>query len=940
MGRVIRMKLLISNPQHRRSIFSPMKNRLMFTMVFIVITGTFLAAEELTDRLQRGLLEEEANLNYPAAITNYQEVVRQSDAQRRVVATAIFRLAECYRKLGQTHEARAYYERVLRDFSDQPNLVALSQQHVGPASLASREPSTHQPSGEDAELLRLQKLLETSPDLINAPDDDGLSLLSKAAAQGQVRVAEFLLSKGAEINRKGRSGKTPLMDAVGAGHKALVERLLERGADIHARSANHITALHIAASSGFTLLIKTLLDHQAGIDAQDDTGRTPLIDAISKKEQAAAVTLLEAKANPRLLVKNGHSALSYAAMNGLTHLVSRLVEAGAEVNPAAPALNPLRQAIMANQMESVLWLLDHGASVSQADIPNDSIVVLALEKGSVDAAMALIRKGANVNNPGPSFLREKVRIGGQSPKTAHALHYAAADGRMDLLQLLLDHQANVNAPDSISQAKPLHYAVWNNQTNVIPVLIQKGASTEDTGGWNILPVPNTPGSPGRRLAPGSYTPIGMAIAQENAALVDLLLSHGVDPKGMATESTSILFWAANLENAEVLKAVLAHKPSLVQTNLQGYPVLWYSVDCGLNKTLRLLLETGADPNASFRGVPSLSQAVYRDNFKAAQMLLTHGANPNIMGFVDNWATHSPLSLVQLKMQNLNKSPSAFSGNRPSLSEYQEMEALLLKHGASEFLARRQGIHLDRPDWDSAQLILRQSTNDWNRFTLLELLAVIYSGTNTMTSTGPGNPSRSFYAFPDFKRITINRILPGDKATTNLVFDAEARLRKGLLAGDLLLEWGDKVRLPEADHLVQEQWEGLTEEALKAFQNHLKRQVKVSIKDQVHELILVPTMQLKQFPSRTARERGPVDLLDISVGPSKPTNQVEVADFWIGTGVQQAKILRASSDQSRIKVKRCDPETGQDREFIMDLTQADPKDTIWLRDGDVIEVPER
>lgn len=200
--------------------------------------------------------------------------------------------------------------------------------------------------------------------------------------------------------------------------------------------------------------------------------------------------------------------------------------------------------------------------------------------------------------------------------------------------------------------------------------------------------------------------------------------------------------------------------------------------------------------------------------------------------------------------------------------------------------------------------------------------------------------RSIYAFPDFKRLTINRILPGDKATTNLVFDVEARLQRRLLAEDLFLEWGDEVRLPEADHLVQEPWEGLSEEVRKAFQNHLKRQVKVNIKDQVHGLILVPTMQLRPSPGKAVTEKSRVDLLDISVATSKPTNQVDVADFWIGTALQQAKILRASSDQSRITVKRGDPETGQDREFIVDLTKADQKDVLWLRDGDLIEIPER
>ena len=43
------------------------------------------AADSLTERLQRGLFEEEANHNLDAAIKEYQSVVVQSDEQRKVI---------------------------------------------------------------------------------------------------------------------------------------------------------------------------------------------------------------------------------------------------------------------------------------------------------------------------------------------------------------------------------------------------------------------------------------------------------------------------------------------------------------------------------------------------------------------------------------------------------------------------------------------------------------------------------------------------------------------------------------------------------------------------------------------------------------------------------------------------------------------------------------
>ena len=88
------------------------------------------AADPLSDALQKGLFEEEANHNLDAAIKAYQEVVTATDAQRKLTATAVFRLGECYRKLGQTNEATAQFQRVLRDFSDQEPLVKLARSYV------------------------------------------------------------------------------------------------------------------------------------------------------------------------------------------------------------------------------------------------------------------------------------------------------------------------------------------------------------------------------------------------------------------------------------------------------------------------------------------------------------------------------------------------------------------------------------------------------------------------------------------------------------------------------------------------------------------------------------------------------------------------------------------------------------------------------------------
>ena len=69
-----------------------------FTLISIllVVAGVAWPADNLSESLQKGLLDEEANHNLDAAIQAYQSVINQYDDQRKIAATAVFRLGECY----------------------------------------------------------------------------------------------------------------------------------------------------------------------------------------------------------------------------------------------------------------------------------------------------------------------------------------------------------------------------------------------------------------------------------------------------------------------------------------------------------------------------------------------------------------------------------------------------------------------------------------------------------------------------------------------------------------------------------------------------------------------------------------------------------------------------------------------------------------------------
>src|SRR5580658_14977 len=116
----------------KRCYLCTMKKICILTVFVLLTTEGFApaATNDVATLVQRGLFEEEANHQLDAAIGDYEEAIAHFDHERQLAATAIFRLGECYRKLGRTNEANAQYERITREFPDQTQLAQLSQAYL------------------------------------------------------------------------------------------------------------------------------------------------------------------------------------------------------------------------------------------------------------------------------------------------------------------------------------------------------------------------------------------------------------------------------------------------------------------------------------------------------------------------------------------------------------------------------------------------------------------------------------------------------------------------------------------------------------------------------------------------------------------------------------------------------------------------------------------
>ena len=75
-----------------------------------------------------------------------------------------------------------------------------------------------------------------------------------------------------------------------------------------------------------------------------------------------------------------------------------------------------------------------------------------------------------------------VDVNEESSKGLAPLHYAASSGHNDIVELLIERGANVNATDSGKGATPLDYAHWRDHEEVIETLNAHNAQREHEKG--------------------------------------------------------------------------------------------------------------------------------------------------------------------------------------------------------------------------------------------------------------------------------------------------------------------------------------------------------------------------------------------------------------------------------------------------------------------------
>ena len=307
--------------------------------------------------------------------------------------------------------------------------------------------------------------------------------LLRQAEKGNTRKVLRLLAKGADINTIDKQGYTPLCNAVFCNHQETAEALIAAGADVNIRRIDE-SALMRAAWNGWLSTVEQLIAAGADANAATNNGTTPLINAATQGHAEIVRCLIAAGADVH--ARNWERGALCAA-------VYHKHPEAAQILRAAGAMLNLAEAADCGDTERVLQLLAEGVSPDEG-----AAITRAAYSNHAEIVRILLEAGANVN--------------ATDALDNTALHHAVRWGRTDIACMLLDAGADATIDNIDGHETPLILAVWAGRTDCTRLLLEKRDCSKEIN---------------KRIE-GITTLLHMAVGGGHTEIVRLLLQHGAD----------------------------------------------------------------------------------------------------------------------------------------------------------------------------------------------------------------------------------------------------------------------------------------------------------------------------------------------------------------------------------------------------------------------------
>jgi len=245
--------------------------------------------------------------------------------------------------------------------------------------------------------------------------------------------------------------------------------------------------------------VEQLLAKGKDIDALE--GRplmTPLTSAIKRGELEVLECLLKHGASLSRSISGSWGPLQWAAWEGHTAIVDRLIKAGIDINDNQQGRESTALILASHQghVDVMDLLLSLGADTEAKDRNGETALMMACQEGRVDVLDLLLAAGANVNV--------------QDRSGVSALMWASKRGHLSVVDRLVVYGADFNFQGKGGE-NALMWACLSDRFELVDRLLSLGCDVDliNNEGWTALMM--------------------VCAAGRRKDIVQLLLDHGADP---------------------------------------------------------------------------------------------------------------------------------------------------------------------------------------------------------------------------------------------------------------------------------------------------------------------------------------------------------------------------------------------------------------------------
>lgn len=215
---------------------------------------------------------------------------------------------------------------------------------------------------ENSEHQKIENYIKNGCDLKVISDEYDLDLLNIAVNYDDMRMVKTLLANSFNVNRVNKFGNLCISWSISV---KMADYLIEEGVNINYRSKDGLTPLHDLIMSSRRDIAKYIIKQGADINAVDNIGISPLMYAIKIEPLTFIEFLIKNGANVNIKSSDRTTALHRAILRNDIEIVKLLIDADADVNAQDIRKNtPLHQAAIDGRYEIVKLLIESGADVN------------------------------------------------------------------------------------------------------------------------------------------------------------------------------------------------------------------------------------------------------------------------------------------------------------------------------------------------------------------------------------------------------------------------------------------------------------------------------------------------------------------------------------------------------------------------------------------------